>query len=177
MSNLETVLQQQNFDLGATVPVPADVASPEVSQLGAVPSASSTFSSVSCPQLAATEPETASKQGSRRARTIFIPLHEWEGTVTRLLDDAFIGSMVDLTEREKGFQDEAEFPLSDLPPDAHPLLKEGAIFRWLIGYSIVDGTQYRASKIVFRRMPAWTKRDLVTAAQYASDLSKSVTWE
>lgn len=105
MSNLGTAVQQQNFDFGATVTAPADVA--EVS-VAVVPSSSSTFSSASCAQLEAFE--TASKQGSRRARTIFIPLKEWEGTVTRLLDDAFIGSMVDLSEKERGFQDEAEFP-------------------------------------------------------------------
>jgi hypothetical protein len=173
MANLETALRQPGFDLYATL-AELDFAPLEASQLGAV---NSPCRDSSAPWALEVVPETASKQGSRRSRTIFIPLHEWEGTVNRLLDDAFIGSMVDLSEREKGFQDEAEFPLSDLPPDAEPLLKEGAIFRWSIGYFIVDGTRHRASKIVFRRMPAWTKWDLETAARYASDVSKSVTWE
>lgn len=173
MANLATALRQPGFDLDATLPE-LDFAIPEALQLTAVNSPSKDSSA---PWALEAVPETVSKQGSRRSRTIFIALHEWEGTVTRVLDDTFIGSMVDLSEREKGFQDEAEFPLSDLPPDTEPLLKEGAIFRWSIGYSIVDGTRHRASKIVFRRMPGWTKRDLETAARYASDLSKSVTWE
>jgi hypothetical protein len=176
MPNLATSSKQRGFDFEATFSASASVASPDVSRLANVVSiAPSADSSVSGTQEMV--PQTANKQESRRARAIFLPLQDWEGTVTRLTDDAFIGSMVDLSEREKGFQKEAEFPLSDLPPDAHPLLKVGAIFRWSIGYSIVDGTRYRASRIVFRRMPAWTKRDLETAARYASDLSKSVTWE
>jgi hypothetical protein len=154
MSNLGTSLQQQNFDFGTTFPKRPDDVSHEVSQLESdILTACPTGSSVSCTEKLPLK--TVSGQGDRRARSIFIPLQEWEGTVTQLLGDAFIGSMVDLSERKKGFQERAEFPLSDLPPDASPLLKEGAIFRWSIGYSIVDGTRYRASRIVFRRMPAW----------------------
>jgi hypothetical protein len=175
MSNLATSLKQQGFDFEATFSASASVASCDARSANVASVALPADSSASGIQKVV--PKTASEQESKRARAIFLPLQEWEGTVTRLLDDAFIGSMVDLSEREKGFQEEAEFPLSDLPRDAHPLLKEGAIFRWSIGYSIVDGTRYRASRIVFRRMPAWTKRDLETAVRYASDLSKSVTWE
>jgi hypothetical protein len=176
MPNLATSSTQQGFDFEATFSVPASAASCDISRSANVVSiAPSANNSGSGSQEVV--PKTASEQESKRARTIFLPLQEWEGTVTRLLEDAFIGAMVDLSEREKGFQDEVEFPLSDLPFDALPLLKEGAIFRWSIGYAIVDGTRCRASKIVFRRMPAWTKRELETAARYASDLSKSVTWE
>jgi hypothetical protein len=176
MPNLATSSKQQGFDFEATFSAPASVATCDVSRSANVvsiaPSANSSGSGAQ-----EVVPKTASEQESKRARVIFLPLQEWEGSVTRLLDDTFIGKMVDLSEREKGFQEEAEFPLSDLPPDEHALLKEGAIFRWSIGYSIVDGTRYRASRIVFRRMPAWTKRDLETGARNASELSESVTWE
>lgn len=176
MSNLATAPKQQGFNFQATFSAMANIASRDVSRSENVVSVAPPSTDISARDVVPT-PQTASVQESKRARAIFLPLQEWEGTVIRLLDDAFVGSMVDLSEKEKGFQDEAEFPLSDLPPDAQPLLKVGAIFRWSIGYSIVDGTRYRASKIVFRRMPAWTRRDLETAARYASDLSNSVTWE
>ena len=171
MRDLATAPHQAGFDVGATFY--ADVPTPQLPTI--VDADSSTNVSLATNYGASSQ--TASKQASSRARVVFLPLREWEGTVTQVLDDAFVGAMIDLSEKEKGFQDVAEFPISDLPPDAEPLLKPGAIFRWSIGYMIVDGTRQRASKIVFRRLPAWTKRDLQEANKYASDLSESITWE
>jgi len=120
---------------------------------------------------------TAILSRSENSRSVFLPLQEWEGVVTRILDDSFTALMADLSDRERGLQDEAEFPLSDVESDANPLLKVGSIFRWSVGYVVVDGTRHRSSRVVFRRLPGWTKRDIEAGKTYARELGKAITWD
>jgi hypothetical protein len=39
------------------------------------------------------------------------------------------------------------------------LVVEGALFDWHIGYEKTSGTTQKYSKILFRRMPRWTRSD------------------
>ena len=94
----------------------------------------------------------------------FDPLQEWEGRVVEVKGDRFFANLLDIT-AGKHFEEEiAEFPLDDVSDIDRPLLRSGAVFRWLIGYARrSSGTKYRVSNIVFRRLPQWTSIDIVRA--------------
>jgi hypothetical protein len=108
----------------------------------------------------------------------FDPLQEWEGRVVEVKDDRFFASLLDIT-AGKHFEEEiAEFPLDDVSDIDRPLLRPGALFRWLIGYARrSSGTKYRVSSLVFRRLPQWTSVDIVRAEAEATRILSSVKWE
>ncbi|MDR7038450.1 hypothetical protein J2X36_003214 [Methylobacterium sp. BE186] len=106
------------------------------------------------------------------------PLQEWEGYVIEIGAETFSARLVDLTAGQTLEQEVADFPLSDLSEDDRKLLQVGAIFRWVIGYQrSPGGTKRRVSQVVFRRMPAWTKRDFDSAKQRAARLFEDIAWE
>jgi len=107
----------------------------------------------------------------------FLVLQEWEGIVTKVGDSDFIATLLDITLKRKIEDEEADFLIADLTEDGKKQLRVGAIFRWIIGYRSIAGTKERSSKIIFRRMPAWSKKDLDLAAQEADRLSNSIRWE
>jgi hypothetical protein len=108
----------------------------------------------------------------------FDPLQEWEGRVVEVKGDRFFANLLDIT-AGKHFEEEiAEFPLDDVSDIDRPLLRSGAVFRWLIGYARrSSGTKYRVSNIVFRRLPQWTSIDIVRAETEATRILSSVKWE
>jgi hypothetical protein len=106
------------------------------------------------------------------------PLQEWEGYVWEIGDKTFTARLVDITAGGKYEDEIAEFLISDLSDTDTDLLKQGAVFRWVIGYQRqLTGNKRRVSQITFRRLPAWTKRDLIAAAQKASQISESIHWK
>jgi len=79
---------------------------------------------------------------------------------------------VDITAGKKIETERGQFLISELSDDNIPLLREGAKFRWVIGTQISHGGRKRCiSEIVFRRLPAWTKRDLDNARLEAEELA------
>ena len=122
-------------------------------------------------------PEDASQTEEIR-RISFEPLQEWEGRVIEIKAETFTATLTDITAR-RDFEDEiAEFPVGDISDDDILLFKPAAIFRWLIGYERhASGTKRRASSVVFRRLPSWSKTDLSRANQEAKILVEAITWE
>ncbi|MGD0762656.1 MAG: hypothetical protein ABR929_05595 [Roseiarcus sp.] len=106
------------------------------------------------------------------------PLQEWEGYVTEIGESTFVARLVDLTANEQTEDEVADFLISDLSDDDLSLLKEGAGFRWVIGYQRRrSGQKIRASQIVFRRLPAWTNRDIKAAQARAEQLLTELHWD
>lgn len=114
-----------------------------------------------------------------RASVSFIAEQEWEGEVIRIEGDRFIGRLHDLSEwNDASFCEETDFSLKEISETDLSLVKEGAIFRWSLGFSRTPaGTRERTSRIVFRRLPAWTKKDLALSTQRAEELWKSIEWD
>lgn len=124
------------------------------------------------PDLPPFEADRPSERGAFRA------LQEWEGTVLDIGKTDFTARLVDVTRRSNVAEEEAEFPLQDLSEDDRALVRPGAVFRWAIGYHrLPGGTKRRASQIVFRRLPQWTKADLEQASSEAQEISRSISWE
>ncbi len=105
------------------------------------------------------------------------PLQEWEGYVIDIQKELFSARLIDLTAEAETEEEEVEFQIEELSDANRKLLKMGAIFRWVIGYQRdKSGSKRRVSQIVFRRIPAWTKKDLIRAGLRAQEMKAGVEW-
>jgi len=106
----------------------------------------------------------------RRRTNRQILSHHWECTVDALIGETFLAtlrSLKDPADSEK----EAEIPVDEVSSDDRELLEVGAVFYWTMGYEVSpSGTRRRFSQIKFRRLPAWTRRDLRHVEQRADAL-------
>jgi hypothetical protein len=101
-----------------------------------------------------------------------VALQEWEGVVVEAYKDHFVARLIDLTDRARSSDEEANFPATEVSDTDLPLVRAGAVFRWVIGYQkLPGGTKQRVSQIVFRRLPQWTKADITRADEIAAQLS------
>ncbi len=104
-------------------------------------------------------------------------VQEWEGVVTGIGEDTFAAELADLTNLQFSKTEAADLPIEDLADDDRKLLKEGAIFRWIIGYRENPGNKERSSRIVFRRLPVWTEDDLTSSRNKAEELEGAIRWD
>ena len=86
----------------------------------------------------------------------------WRGYVVDLKNDHFRAIITDLSGHNQ--DEEVEIPLKAISQDDLHLVVEGAHFDWHIGYEKYSGTTQKYSKILFRRMPRWTRNDFLKAA-------------
>lgn len=96
-----------------------------------------------------------------------VPLAEWEGVVDAIDWEAgtFEGRLWDRASQDIP-EERADFAIDDLSLDDAALLCEGAVFRWLIGKrESPHGSVERTSRIVFRRMPVFSQREIDRAAE------------
>ncbi|WP_131679668.1 hypothetical protein [Metapseudomonas furukawaii] len=106
----------------------------------------------------------------------FVAEQEWEGCVTWFDDKQFHAHLLDLT--NEGIEEEAVFDIGEISSIHHDLLKEGALFRWSIGYQRQKGgTRSKVSSLVFRRLPAWSARDIERSKKEADDLLADLQWD
>ncbi len=104
-------------------------------------------------------------------------LQEWEGRVTEICGDRFVARLIDLTAGCDSEGEEGDFPIAELSESHRELLRENAVFRWIIGYRYNGGTKERFARVVFRRLPAWSAMELDAAAQSAQKQAKALVWE
>lgn len=101
----------------------------------------------------------------------FIALQKWQGIVLRVTSTTFRARLIDQTRPNP--EEEAEFSKDEISPDDLRLLEPGAIFYWSIGYlDKKSGQRIRESVILFRRLPAWTEKELKEAEVEARELKK-----
>lgn len=112
----------------------------------------------------------ASTTIDRRRTQREIISHHWECTVLSVGATSFaaaLRSLRDPIDSEK----EADIPIEAVTPDDVELLEAGAIFYWTIGYEIsAGGTRRRTSQLKFRRLPAWTKKDIARVRERGKEL-------
>ena len=101
----------------------------------------------------------------------FAALQRWEGVVLEAGPDRFIARLVDKT--SSNADEEAEFRLDEISRSDLELVMPGAVFYWSIGYlDRPSGQRHRQSVITFRRLPAWTDRQLEDARKRAEKLGE-----
>jgi hypothetical protein len=109
----------------------------------------------------------------------FIPLNEWEGVVESidLEEGLFWARLRDRTDPTSP-RERAAFDVTDVSENDHSLFRAGAVFRWLIGKrEDLFGGQERTSRLVFRRMPVYSERDIGAAEAKAALFAAQVTIE
>lgn len=113
-----------------------------------------------------------------RRRPSLVQLQEWEGYVLDVSETGFTARLVDLTRQETTPSEEADFDVEEVSDNDRDLLREGAVFRWTIGYETAPGgTKKRVSQLFFRRLPKWTKNEIAQADARAQDLLAGIRWE
>jgi len=102
----------------------------------------------------------------------FSLLQSWEGVVSAVSEAEFVAILRDLSKSNQP-EEQATFPMDAVAEPDHSLVALGAVFYWVIGYEVtVTGTRKTVSILRFRRLPAWTKSDLLTAKREAQRLSR-----
>jgi hypothetical protein len=103
--------------------------------------------------------------------TGFQKLQEYEGEVLSIGATDFVARLVDLTEAS-GPRLEATFSIDvDVSPSDKPLLREGAVFYWIIGFRDYPNGQRKTEQFLrFRRLPIWNKREIERLTVQADEL-------
>lgn len=82
----------------------------------------------------------------------FAAVQEWEGVVTEIGESYFCADLIDLSAGAEEVTEKAEISFSDIDPADVDRVREGALFRWLIGHSRTrSGSFSRKWVIYFRR--------------------------
>jgi hypothetical protein len=99
---------------------------------------------------AANEVQAAfSRGGSHLAQASTFDVRErWEGTVEERLDTYFVATLINLASGEEAT---AELFFDDVPEDDRELVVPGALFYWYVGTLRDETSEFKASKIRFRR--------------------------
>ena len=101
-------------------------------------------------------------------------LQEWEGYVVEVGEADFVARLIDLTAGADHEEEEAVIPIAELSDDDASKMREGSIFRWVIGCERSPaGTKKRVSQIVFRDLPTMTEADLRAGAAWARETIRS----
>lgn len=115
-------------------------------------------------------------QVQRVAEDKGVALQKWDGVVIEVREDAFIARLYDKTADSP--EEEAEILISDISDDDLPLLTPGAVFYLSLGYIIKNtGQKLRGPVIKFRRLPAWTRRELKEIEERANERKALIGWE
>jgi hypothetical protein len=104
-------------------------------------------------------------------------LQHWEGRVISIGKKDLVAGLVDLSMQQVEETVEATLPLSELSEEDRQDLEPGKIFNWVIGFSYSGSTKTRFSRLVFRRLPAWSERELELAKEAANRLSAAIPWQ
>ena len=108
----------------------------------------------------------------------FHPVQEWDGYVVEIYDDVFVARITDLTQVGPEDAQEVEIPIEELSDRNRQILEINRLFRWSIGYERTRGGQRkRVSKMIFRDLPAWTKKEIEDDRAKSINLLENIKWE
>jgi hypothetical protein len=101
-------------------------------------------------------------------------LKEWQGVVEWIGETYIRARLTDLNDPTAP-EELVEIETVNIAPDDRALVERGAVFYWDIGRRKDRyGSLQNFSEIRFRRLPAWTERDLTEARARASNLREEL---
>ena len=101
----------------------------------------------------------------------FCALKNWEGVVTAVENSVFFASMRLTSSDSKVADAEFEIDMDNVPEGDRDLVRDGAVFYLTVGIRHPLGEKsQKTTRIVFRRMPRWSDRDIERAESAATDL-------
>jgi len=86
-----------------------------------------------------------------KAEQVFAAAKEWEGFVQEVGNSHFTAELKELRGKGGEVADTAEIPIGDIPTADRKLLREGAVFRYLVGYAKSNKGVTRKRHVYFRR--------------------------
>ena len=102
----------------------------------------------------------------------FNSIKNWEGVVLTVGEDSFFARVRDPDKKSDLGEITFEIPIEDVTEDDNTLLTEGAVFYLTIGYRQIPGQPIRKdATLIFRRMPAWSKKRLTSAKELEDELT------
>lgn len=105
----------------------------------------------------------------------FTVLYKWEGVVLSIEEGCFLARLHDLF--CDGPDYECEILLDKVSASDRPLVVEGAVFYYDIGYYKISPHQLvERAQIRFRRFPVWTEEEITCAKKEAKELRESLGW-
>ena len=104
-------------------------------------------------------------------------LQEWEGRIVSQFDGFVTAHLVDVTMKDRDETQIVNIPANEFSDSDLKILRQGSIFRWLIGYRYTRGTTERFARIVVRRLPMWTADEILKADKEARELVESIRWD
>jgi hypothetical protein len=122
----------------------------------------------------ATKQEVLPKDNKPEATDSFAVLKRWEGSVTAINGNVITAEVVDL-DSQIPLKEEIEIEFEDISEEDKSLVEIGAVFYWSVGYSTsIDRTVMRGSVFRFRRLPAWSRSELLRSKTYAKNLKNEL---
>lgn len=113
---------------------------------------------------------------TQKQKSFSITIQKWVGYVKEIKQNSFIAILND--KDKPSTLETAVFDIkNDISMDDIPLLKEGAIFYWSIGYSNYNGQRKKESFIKFKRVINFTEDDVNRVVDRARKLNDSILWE
>ncbi|MEG3620150.1 hypothetical protein V5T82_16925 [Magnetovibrio sp. PR-2] len=105
----------------------------------------------------------------------FDVLSNWEGVITAVEQTKFYASIRKTNSDLSVAEDGVEIGIDEVDHGDLDLLKEGSIFYLTVGVIHPPGQgRQKTTRLVFRRMPRWGKRDLERADAVADELWRSL---
>jgi len=98
-------------------------------------------------------------------------LQLWEGRITEITENTFSARISDKTNPK--LPDEiVTLDIEEISPSDLSLVKLGSVFYWSIRYADFPGRgRSKESKIRFRRLPNWTKKEVEKAIKTGTELA------
>jgi hypothetical protein len=117
----------------------------------------------------------ASSEPRRQSGAEVSVLGEWDGYVEAIRREYFVGRMRGLRGiGVVGKDEEAEIPISDVDEADKDLLVPGGYFRLMVCYERPRvGQKRKFTQIIFRRLPAYTKREIDAAEREADEIENA----
>ena len=107
------------------------------------------------------------------SRERFLVRQDWEGVVETIGSETFTARLRDRTNDESIAGEIAELPIADVDDDDRELLQIGGVFYLTVGRLLrANGRHERVGRMVFRRLPAWTKSTFDRAKLRAERLAR-----
>lgn len=104
-------------------------------------------------------------------RERFEVLDNWEGVVTAVEGDSFFASMRRSNGKTERAEDEFEIDIDNVAMGDRDLVHVGAVFYLTVGIRRPRGEgPQKTTRVVFRRMPRWSSRDIKRAEAAATEL-------
>jgi hypothetical protein len=99
---------------------------------------------------------------------------EWEGYVEEVHGASFTAFLVNKTLH---IRERTTFEFEEINDFDKDLVQPGNVFYWTLGYRVrPSGQRESASAVIFRRLPAWTKRDIERGLASAEETFEVFDW-